>query len=849
MSENGNFTNNLKKIGKKAVRTTKRLLRNPVSRWVIITAACVFLIIALCGAAYESLMDSFSKLVSEYTKDNKVQYNINDNSIEISDETIDGLIKVIENMGIKLDNLELDREDIKKIYAAEVVSSEINRGVQETEGKYYGRVFVKKQNSSGTLEMLSYEPLDGFEKMSETEILNHFSIEDDKICIASIDSTIDENGNEVRTPIINKINYKDNISQYMVPIEFLLDLCLISQNSGFVLELADKIINETEIVIEVLQEQTVTSINKTNIYKEETETSTKTKKYNSEGKYISTSINTQDPTITGPHTSTETQTQTTIRSSLKIHSVKNWIVEEEHTYNKTTNTSTDEEGPFEIDDEEKGTHSYKNETREDLEDGGYNLNSTSTIKRKIEQTQTVKTEMTSDSYQEGVSEGVKDKVDEFIGMLKKSYPQKKSGPRRQPIDNLKNGAEMLFQMLLNGGRTQNLEPIMRYILGKATGNNYGVSDFDFSIFASHDFTSIGLLGSTISNYIKSWEDGSLWNYEMGKTATAKNIVTQNGEDYCVVYEDGSGGHNNFAYGIATFLSNSKKDETHPKFGKGYYNWETECGQYGVNVRTLNTGDLIKKDDAFAIYALILQKFEDGVDSYLQSKGITLEKNERDALVAVKYQYGNLGNFAEVYSQYGNTEELRNAFTVNGAHPFAQGDNRKEANWRVFLEGKYIARDGTEIKAGILGIADTIHKYMEANNYKYCVYGSNSGEEHINGVGCGLNRTFEESKTGYQNSCCATYVSWVLQEAGYIEPSEHTNGAHAMNKLLQSKGWQIINNINELEPGDILYYSSGHVEIYAGEGKVYNAGSGSAIRNASPAGNGLKSVTHGLRAPN
>lgn len=846
MGSHENFQENLKKVA----RTAKKLLKNPVTRNAIIVICVILAIIVLCGAAYDTLTEEFSSAIAEQVKKSPaVSYSSTDGSIELEEQGIDDLIKVIKDMGIDLTDLNLSKDDVKKLYMAEVVSSEINRNVTETAGKYYGRVFVKKQNSSGQLEALTYEPLESFEKMDATQILNYFSIEDDKICIASIDSTIDENGNEVRTPVINKISYKNNILQYTVPVEFLLDLCLITQNSGFVLEFADKIINETEIVIEVLQERTVTNITKTTTYKEETETSTQTKKYDSEGNYISTSINTPDPTVTGPHTVTETQSQTTIRSSLKIRSVKNWIVEEEHTYNKTTNPSQDEEGPIEIDDEEKGTHNYKNETREDLSDGGYNLNSTSTIKRKIEQTQTIRTEMTSDSYQEGVSEGVQDKVEEFIEMLKQPYLQKNSGAKRSAIANLENGAEMFFQMLANGERTQSLEELMRYILGKATGNSYGVDEFDFNIFASHDFTSIGLSGSTLSNYIKSWEDGSLWNYETGKATTARNIVTQNGEDYCVVYEDGSGGHNNFAYGVATFLSNSKRNETHPKFGKGYYNWETECSQYGVNVRTLNTGDLIKKDDAFAIYALILQKFEDGVDSYLQSNGITLEKNERDALVAVKYQYGNLGNFAEVYSQYGNTEELRNAFTVNGAHPFAQGDNRKEANWRVFLEGKYIARDGTEIKAGILGIADTIHKYMEANNYKYCVYGTNSGEEHINGVGCGLNRTFEESKTGYQNSCCATYVSWVLQEAGYIEASEHTNGAHSMDRLLRGKGWQVINNINELEPGDILYYSSGHVEIYAGEGKVYNAGSGSAIRNASPAGNGLKSVTHGLRAPN
>ena len=55
-------------------------------------------------------------------------------------------------------------------------------------------------------------------------------------------------------------------------------------------------------------------------------------------------------------------------------------------------------------------------------------------------------------------------------------------------------------------------------------------------------------------------------------------------------------------------------------------------------------------------------------------------------------------------------------------------------------------------------------------------------------------------------------------------------------------------MNQVLPGDVLYYSYGHIEIYAGEGKVYNAGNGEAIRNASPSTTDLNSVTMALRAP-
>ena len=133
--------------------------------------------------------------------------------------------------------------------------------------------------------------------------------------------------------------------------------------------------------------------------------------------------------------------------------------------------------------------------------------------------------------------------------------------------------------------------------------------------------------------------------------------------------------------------------------------------------------------------------------------------------------------------------------------------------------------------------------MEQNGYTYCVYGGN-GYEECKGGGHGLNTTFEQSKNGYHHTCCATYVSWVLQKAGYLSESEHSNSASGLQSIMKKKGFKVINNQADLQPGDVLCYSS-HVEIYAGDNKVYNAGSGRAIRSASPA-NVYRSFNYALR---
>lgn len=128
-------------------------------------------------------------------------------------------------------------------------------------------------------------------------------------------------------------------------------------------------------------------------------------------------------------------------------------------------------------------------------------------------------------------------------------------------------------------------------------------------------------------------------------------------------------------------------------------------------------------------------------------------------------------------------------------------------------------------------AKEIHNYMRENNYGYCTYDSRCNHEG----NCGLNVSFETSKTGFHNTCCATYVSWVLQETGYITKQEHIdynlNGANNLIKFLTQKGWKEIDK-NDVKPGDILCYN-GHVAIYGGNKKQYDAGNKQMIETKAP----------------
>lgn len=106
----------------------------------------------------------------------------------------------------------------------------------------------------------------------------------------------------------------------------------------------------------------------------------------------------------------------------------------------------------------------------------------------------------------------------------------------------------------------------------------------------------------------------------------------------------------------------------------------------------------------------------------------------------------------------------------------------------------------------------------------------------------------------KGTCCATLAAAALYRANLVSESEINsipyNGAYYIAELLDRKNWQIIENYDQLRPGDIVFmtssggnapvtlrngktYNQGHVQIYAGGTKWYNAGSTEAIQGAQP----------------
>lgn len=124
-------------------------------------------------------------------------------------------------------------------------------------------------------------------------------------------------------------------------------------------------------------------------------------------------------------------------------------------------------------------------------------------------------------------------------------------------------------------------------------------------------------------------------------------------------------------------------------------------------------------------------------------------------------------------------------------------------------------------------AKAIKEHTKANGYVY---------------GCNYAKIQNVLSTG-KHICCADLVALSLYKAKIYDASTingySKSSAGGTAEFLQKKGWKVITNAKDLQAGDVLFYSQHagcrsvtiggkhygvcHTEIYAGNGKKYNAG--------------------------
>lgn len=783
---------------------------------------------------------------------------------------------------------EKQKEYLKTFIKADFITQNFKIGTADpkTSDKLNGSIIVQRSDSDGkvsTLQFIDYETFNKYVTESNSEVFKYFSTnEDGQLVIAQSyrHSKVLDTNVPGETPINEEqynisemsLDYKSALSSYAMPFNFLWALLVKSTEEDFVYELA-KLAMDTEITITAYDNYMRT---------EETEESQFTMEGRKElivRQFIKHSgtltkitrereFDTSDTTYHRKLTEvTETRNVT-----LNVTYANTWIAkyQNEYTYESIPATVTENNAQSNnsqaietinryLTKAEIEQDSFAQEVLNDLEHGKmegtvYTVESERLISDIKEKSRTGKIVSSGNSYKEGTPQ-IEEKTDlnsqepNFCTILKK-YPRAES--------KIMSSVEWLFEMMeQNTENVTNMIDLVKYLLYKATGRDLGVTELSANFFIIKNLSSM-YGGSGIS---------------VNKTSISK-------EDFikCVrEYRNDSGYQKRFAAYADKIYDICVKNNINPilcvaqgqesSFGESTpINSKWNYWGLGVNNESSVGTEFATIDEAIECYCkTILGYQKPGSIAYTKAQVYAPHSDKitgnmtsiYDILCA--YMYLGDKHSGKVYGNVNVKQYLIQHMNYDCKHELEESTTLEEQAAYVvdYIDNGVIsiAKDifGNKIYSGgtIVEIADMIHKYMEQNNYTYCVLNDSNEYEECKkySKAHGLNRTFEESKTGHHNTCCATYVSWVLQMAGYIEDSDHSDGAETLAQtiLIGKYGWKRV-SVAEVQPGDILYYTYGHIEIYAGNNTKYNAGSGEAIRRISPYETTISSDAIVLRAP-
>lgn len=465
----------------------------------------------------------------------------------LADQILENLeTQKINNEAVGFSSDDLDNM-IDKYIKAEIQTTYPETGASGNEFDGIIKIYRASAETGSTALPLRYMKYDDFKDYSGGDVLEYFSLEPEtfKLCIAREGDSItykDRNGNPIsgidgasNEGIVKElIEYKTALQNYSVPLNFFTTLHMMSQDVNFMNDFVDKVLgkDKTEPIVLTYVESKSTTTTK----KEYTGTKTINK--------ISTTINnetnmpTTNPVRTkeGPVNIDEDEVlnyyspdyfqEVRVETSgwLEVTKADTWLKTVEKTI--TENNSLDDENWDIVSEKnlETITRNLGEENNVNEED-----NTTTHITKiaTINATETTKVNPVYKGYTIVESQN-KMNVDEFAEWLLNDYPR--------VANNLSTAPSMLFYLLEQNENTQQLGKIMRYVIYKLTGTNYGYTNV--SMLDLYSFNTItGMYGSTVKE--KVWWALIDAGYEkhvvagaMGNINEESGFLTNNVQNTC-----------------------------------------------------------------------------------------------------------------------------------------------------------------------------------------------------------------------------------------------------------------------------------------------------------------------------
>ena len=493
--------------------------------------------------------------------------------------------------------------------------------------------------------------------------------------VESNDPEVENSSNTTYNMTSTNINYQSVVSQYTMPFDYLWALLVVGEDKDFVLQLAD-LVYGSEIEITVHDNLTVNTDVQVDTYTKKTRTDTSGQVTISYGQGSAV----QNVPASGSWSDEESNdyqtTNTTITKTntldIALTKANVWIVNytQEYTYQKpTTDTSGNE---TKLDDENykdkpdstsnEDTYNHVNdlleekkgaETEEtyDFVEGNINSIDTkvyhATVNKNRKTTNTVETTEYKSSPGKTIEKTNKktnedSEEENFVTIFLKDECMK----ARKLILEV---PSWLYEILASSEKTADMIDLTKYLLYKATGNDYGVKEYDFNVYEPSDFEEVdtgteGGLSLSTTKFDKATFKKALQEY-YNKTKNAdfkKNFLDKVDE----LYDSSVSNNVNPELVVITAKAEGNFKET----GGAYNYWGI-----GVPNGASSGSGFSSLSDGIAGYAKTIKKYETG--SYAAM--IKQKYKERKAAGCNPNGYGmpgTLSGMQSIYSSLGKHEE-------------------------------------------------------------------------------------------------------------------------------------------------------------------------------------------------
>ena len=416
--------------------------------------------------------------------------------------------------------------------------------------------------------------------------------------------------------------------------------------------------------------------------------------------------------------------------------------------------------------------------------------------------------------QQDTTSGTEEKIEKFLALLRNAdgkipdplnsgvFTEKNDNPsivvRYGDIYNgtipvgdllLDNGARMLFELLNTSDNTKPLIQVFKYMAYRYSGVDYGVTDIS-SFMDIFDLNPISeIYGGTIVEKI--------WFALIGAGYSKEVVAGIMGNLYA---ESGL---------------NPSLAETGSKLSAT--GMTSEQYTAAVNKKTYSKNKFIYDQIGYGLMQWTYWSRKKGLYEYCQDKNI----NDEDA--QIKYMLKELKSYKDARWVNAKTvEEATEQFcwlVENPDREKAHIETRKQMAQKYYNEMKDKEKgnySGTAVEK-MMQAAENIRVHCTKKNYQYDA----TQPDYKEGIRALWNK---------KGVCCASYVAWVLVEAGVVnEGTMNKIPYRGVNELysglIKTRKFKDMGTIPQenMQKGDIVFWLGHHTQMYAGNGYWFNGG--------------------------